>query len=162
MCFHTICVEFRHMLNFLEAQFEQSGAARWEVWGCGGLPTRPQHLSVLLSRDRALASNCREQEGECGEYCGLLTAALMLIWCTEWRSRMKKTGFLSGATIYERGLKYISQALLHLFGLTLFPYQTCNRSNKSIFQFIILKKYLLYLSSTATRHYSIFVEWYLV
>ena len=69
-------------MNFLEArkaQFEQSGAARWEVWGCGGLPTRPQHLSVLLSRDRALASNCREQEGECGEYCGLLTAALMLI-----------------------------------------------------------------------------------
>ena len=68
------------MLNFLKAQFEQSGAAaRWEVWGCGGLPTRPQHLSVLLSRDRALTSNCREQEGECGEYCGLLTAAPMLI-----------------------------------------------------------------------------------
>ena len=57
-------------MNFLEArkaQFEQSGAARWEVWGCGGLPTRPQHLSVLLSRDRALTSNCGEQEGECGD-----------------------------------------------------------------------------------------------
>ena len=66
---------------------------------------------------------------------------------------MKKTGFLSGATIYERGLKYISQALLHLFGLTLFPYQTCNRSNKNVCQFIIQINILFII------RYFIFVEY---